>query len=328
MFLNISKSCRTRTIRNSRIHSHSLRHMLVQRYRMHGIGGFYIASVALLLGLVSVVSSPLMAQEDPSGEWAPPHRATLEDDNSAQIGDYTALPINDAARFHADMWEPVVELPENLCKQNGANHSWRGPLKIRIWKEADQETQQTIAYRMHIEYMGPETTIYMDGRAHPPDYAAHTFEGFSTGRWDGGMLAFTTDHLKADLIRWNGIASSDMATLSTHFLRHGNSLTVVVVLYDPLYLTEPLIHAFNLVYVPQQELAPYPCEPFDVGDLPKGVIPSHASLTNPFLNEFPARSGVPPEAARGGAETMYPEYIAKMKTMKKLPRITTKAAKP
>ena len=270
--------------------------------------------------LASFVSIPLTAQIDPSGEWAPPHKVFLEDDNG-DIGDYTALPINDAARFHADTWETLADLPENLCKQSGANHSWRIPLKIRIWKEVDRESQQIISYHTLIEHLGMEQTIYMDGRPHPPDYAGHTFQGFSTGRWDGGMLAFTTDHLKADLIRWDGIPSSDMATLSTHLLRHGNSLTVVVVLYDPLYLTEPLIHTFDLAYAPRQVLAPYPCEPFTVTDLPKGVIPSHVSGTNPFLDEFPARSGVPPEAARGGAETMYPEYIARMKTMKRLPRI-------
>ena len=285
------------------------------------MGSFQMVSVALLLALVSFASRPLMAQVDPSGEWTGQRYALLEDDNSAQIGDYTALPINEAARFHADTWEPVVELPENQCKQNGANHSWRGPLSIRIWKEVDRESQQAIAYHIHFGYMGAEQTIYMDGRPHPPGYAAHSFPGFSTGRWDGGMLAFTTDRLKADMIRWNGILSSDMATLSTHFLRHGNSLTVVVVLYDPVYLTEPLIHTFNLVYAPRQVLAPYPCEPFAASDVPQGVIPSHASGTNPFLDEFPARSGVPPEAARGGAETMYPEYIARMKTMKRPPRI-------
>ena len=34
---------------------------------------------------------------------------------------------------------------------------------------------------------------------------------------------------------------------------------------------------------------------------------------NPFLNEFADRYGVPFEATRGGAETMYPEYRKKMK---------------
>ncbi len=305
-----------------------LRRTVLRRSPLRGIGGFQIASVMFLLALACFVSRPLVAQVDPSGGWAPPHRVRSEDDGIAEISDYTGLPINDADQYHADNWEAVVDLPENLCKQNGANHSWRGPLPMRIWKEVDPQTQETIAYHTHIEYLGPEQTIYMDGRPHPPDYAAHTFAGFSSGRWDAGMLAFTTDHLKADLIRWNGIMSSDQATMSTHFLRHGNSMTVVVILYDPVYLTEPLIHDVHFVYAPQQVLGPYPCEPFDVGDLPKGVIPSHMPGTNPFLNEFPARYGIPPEAARGGAETMYPEFIAKMKTMKKLPRLTTQVAKP
>jgi hypothetical protein len=41
---------------------------------------------------------------------------------------------------------------------------------------------------------------------------------------------------------------------------------------------------------------------------------------NPFLQEFPAAHGIAPQAARGGAETMYPEYILKMKSMTLLPR--------
>ena len=28
-------------------------------------------------------------------------------------------------------------------------------------------------------------TIWMDGRPHPPEYAPHTFMGFSTGEWNG-----------------------------------------------------------------------------------------------------------------------------------------------
>lgn len=281
-----------------------------------------------MLALLLLLAPAVFAQQDPTGGWASVQRGRLEDDASAELGDYTGLPINDAARFRADTWASIIGLPENQCKQNSADHSWRGPLQLRIWKEVDTSTQEVVAYHTHIAYMGPEQTIYMDGRPRPSDYAAHTFQGFSTGRWEGDILAFTTDHLKQDLIRWNGITRSDQATLSTHLLRHGNYLTVVVVIYDPVYLTEPLIRAFDLASAPQQVMAPYPCEPFDETDLPKGVIPSHMPGTNPFLKEFPARYGIPPEAARGGAETMYPEFIAKMKTMEKLPRITTKADRP
>jgi hypothetical protein len=36
---------------------------------------------------------------------------------------------------------------------------------------------------------------------------------------------------------------------------------------------------------------------------------------NPFLNEFPDKRGIPREAARGGAETTYPEYVIKLKSL-------------
>ena len=93
-------------------------------------------------------------------------------------------------------------------------------------------------------------------------------------------------------------------------------------------LTEPFIRTTDFVYAPQQQMAPWPCEPVDEVDRPPGVIPHHLPGTNTFLNEFPAKYGIPPQAARGGAETMYPEYMLKMKTMAVLPRPQKKAAAP
>ena len=43
-------------------------------------------------------------------------------------------------------------------------------------------------------------------------------------------------------------------------------------------------------------------------DRPAGAIPHHLPGTNPFLEEFAKAHGVPIEGARGGAETLYPEY--------------------
>jgi hypothetical protein len=45
--------------------------------------------------------------------------------------------------------------------------------------------------------------------------------------------------------------------------------------------------------------------------------------TNDVLHEFATEYGIPLEAALGGVETMYPEYIKKMKTMTVAPRTTT-----
>jgi hypothetical protein len=160
----------------------------------------------------------------------------------------------------------------------------------------------------------------MDNHPHPPEYAAHTWQGFSTGRWEGNTLAVKTDHLKEGWIRRNGIPRSDRAVISTHLLRHDHYLTVVVLIYDPVYLTEPFIRSTDFVAAPQQKIAPYPCESVEEVERPAGTVPNHFPGTNPFLNEFPAGYGIPPQAARGGAETMYPEYKLKMKDMKLLPR--------
>jgi hypothetical protein len=103
---------------------------------------------------------------------------------------------------------------------------------------------------------------------------------------------------------------------------------VAVIVYDPVYLTEPFIRTTDFVYAPQQQMAPWPCEPVDEVDRPAGVIPHHLLGANTFLDEFPANYGIPPPATRGGAETMYPEYMIKMKTMPVLPRPPKKAATP
>jgi len=92
--------------------------------------------------------------------------------------------------------------------------------------------------------------------------------------------------------------------------------------------SEPFIRTSDFVYAPQQQMAPWPCEAVDEVDRPAGVVPHHLPGTNTFLNEFPANYGIPTQATRGGAETMYPEYMLKMKTMTVLPRPVKKAATP
>jgi hypothetical protein len=276
----------------------------------------------LLLLLLTLFARPTTAQMDPTGEWDNRfHEDEPERIPGPEIGDYLGLPINDAARLRGDTWvATLLELPENQCRPHPSDYAWRGPALLRIWKDTDPSTQQVTAYHTHISWQAPEQTIWMDGRPHPPDYAPHTWQGFSTGKWEGDILAVTTDHLKEGWIRRNGIPRSEKATVSTHIMRHGNYLTVAVVIYDPVYLAEPFIRTTDFVYNPQQRMDPYPCEAVNETDRKPGVVPAHLPGTNTFLTEFPANYGIPPEAARGGPETMYPEYIAKMKSMKTLPR--------
>jgi len=59
-------------------------------------------------------------------------------------------------------------------------------------------------------------------------------------------------------------------------------------------------------------IAPYPCQTVVEVDRPQGAVPHHLPGTNKFLSEFSSRNGVPYEATRGGAETMYPDYRQKL----------------
>ncbi len=283
-----------------------------------------VAAFLLLLSLWAGPSTQcLFGQQDPSGDWSP----RFDEDQrerlaGAEIGDYLGLPINDAARLRADSWDAaLVELPENQCRVHGSDYGWRGPSALHIWQEVDRATQKVIAYHTHLSAYGAEQTIWMDGRPHPPDYAAHTWAGFSTGEWDGDTLVITTTHLKENWLGLNGVPRSDMATARVHVMRHGNYLTVAVIMYDPVYLTEPFLRTIDFVYNPQQQMAPWPCESVDEVDRPPGVVPHHLPGENPFLDEFGMRYGVPLEATRGGAETMYPEYMLKLKNMKTPPRL-------
>ena len=283
-------------------------------------------AIAVLLTLAAVTPAivPARAQVMPNasgfdfaGEWAPRfHEDQPERIPGPEIGDYLGIPINEAARLHADSWDAsILTLPEHQCKPHPSDYSPRGPANLRIWKEIDTASQQLVAYHTHISWQAPERTIWMDGRPHPPEYAAHTWQGFSTGRWEGDMLSITTTHLKTGWIRRNGIPRSDRASVAEHLVRHGDYLTWIVVIDDPVYLTEPFIRTTNFVLDPHQQIAPYPCQVVEEIERPPGAVPHHLPGRNPFLAEFPARFGIPVEATRGGAETMYPEYQVKLKTM-------------
>ncbi len=270
---------------------------------------FWLCALLCVAGTV-----PVLAQIDLSGEWAPRfHEDQPERIPGPEIGDYLGLPINDAARFRADAWDAsLLTLPEHQCKPHPADYGPRGPANIRIWSEVDTPTQRIVAWHTHISWQAPERTIWMDGRPHPPAWAPHTWQGFSTGEWQGDILTVTTTHLKTGWIRRNGVPRSDSATLVEHWVRHDNQLTLVSIVNDPEFLTEPFIRTTDWELDPHQQIDPYPCESVVEVERPEGKVPHHLPGTNTFLSEFPERHNIPAAAARGGAETMYPEYMSNM----------------
>ncbi len=267
----------------------------------------------------------MYAQVDIAGVWqARVHEDFPERIPGPDLADYLGLPINDAARLRADSWDASqLTMPEFQCRPHPSDYGVRHS-NVQVWKEVDRDTQQLIAYHTHREWQAQERTIWMDGRPHPPEYAAHTWQGFSTAKWEGPMLTVTTTHLKESYIRRNGVPRSEKATVVEHWIRHGDYLTVAVIITDPVYLTEPFIRTSDYYNNTQYELPPYPCQYVTEVDRPVGVVPHHLIGQNPFIQEFAERYQLPLEPTRGGAETMYPEYQAKLKGMKALMQSTKK----
>ena len=202
------------------------------------------------------------AQVDFTGQWAPLYQEdTIERVPGPELGDYTGLPLTEAGRLRADSWDAdrISVVQEYQCRPHSADYGLRGLAPIRVWAEYDDATQRIVAFNVHIGAYKNKRTIYLDGRPHPPDYAAHTFQGFSTGVWEGNTLTITTTHLKANYLRRNGVPRSAKARLTEHWNVHGTYLTITSVLEDPVVLTEPLVRSQTWFLDPGQRAGLFPC---------------------------------------------------------------------
>jgi hypothetical protein len=286
----------------------------------------------LFAGLVAVVvmsmATPASAQIDISGEWAArgtedqPHRGP-----GAELGDYTGLPINAAARQKASVWDAsILSLPERMAQPHPAMYFMRGPgPNMRITKRVDPVTLQLVAYTLEGVFGRNDRVIWMDGRPHPSPNAEHTWDGFSTGRVEGSKLTITTTHMKWGVIQRNGVPASPKAVMTEHFVRHGDYLTLVTLVDDPVYLEEPFIRTSH--WVQSSGINPDARWLFEVveeTDVPRGWVPHWPIGTR--QDEFARRHGLPFEATQGGKETLYPEYVEKLKQMyANMPRATASA---
>ncbi|MGE0591889.1 MAG: hypothetical protein AB7G23_02050 [Vicinamibacterales bacterium] len=279
---------------------------------------------ALVLGAAMLLpAAPALAQFDFSGEWVTP-RAVIygrtlsqqfEDGpdraDGPEMGDYTGLPLNEFGRRKADAWSAsVLAQPERQGNPHPAQYSMRGGggPNLRIMKVIDPVTSAWIGLRMDGFYNGGNRTIWLDGRPHPGQYAEHLWSGFSTGVWQGHMLKVTTTHMKLGFLRRNGVPSSSRTTMTEYFVRHGTYLTVITILEDPDYLEDYFVRDVTLRWAPELVVGPPSIvDPSDeLGDKPLGWVPHNPPGTR--HTEFAERFGLPFEATRGGAETVYPEY--------------------
>ena len=270
-----------------------------------------------LLGMAALAQKPAQQSGiDLSGDWFTAGNVGTSAGAQVMLVEYEGIPVNEAGRLYALTWNSSqMTSRQQQCAQYDPTRLTHGGGNQRIWEDRDPITQRLIAMKLYGQITEGTRTIWMDGRPHPPAYAKHTFLGFSTGKYEGDVLTVYTTHIKRNWIRLNGQALSDETTLVEHFIRHGDRITYVTVLTDPVFLSEPLIRSTDMLRETRSpEAWLYAC---DDGEQVVGravdQTPHYLFGQNPYLHEYSDSRKVPLLAALGGADTMYPQFDTKLK---------------
>ena len=277
------------------------------RMRMAGVVLTGLAAVAFTLPAVAQGPRP----PDIAGEW---RLDSAEDPGQPPLADYLGLALNEAGRLRADTTpESIWGTPEYQCRPHSAPHQWRGVGGARILKDLDPLSREIVGFR--VQFMRSlDRPIYMDGRPHPPAWAPHSWSGFSTGEWVGQTLKVTTTHLKDGYLRRGGPQTSDMLTMTEFLTRHGDILSIVQVVDDPIYLDEPNVLSITYTYDPTAGPSTENCSGSSFaenGGRDRHWVPHFLPGQNSGIGEFIKKeSWIPLEPVRGGVRTIYPEYRA------------------
>jgi len=256
-------------------------------------------------------AAPAAAETDLTGYYRPiMHEDQPERGPGPDAGEYMGLPINDAMRSRANTWNAsLLTLPERQCIPHPSTYGFRGVGNLHISDVRDNGTQERIKFETHIVWEAQHREIWMDGRQAPPPNALHTWQGYSVGRWDGDVLEVKTTNLKPGWIRRNGLALSDKAVLTERFIKHGDFINHVMIVEDPVYLTEPMVKTNLFMAMSPPNMGAYPCRPAVEVPRPMGVVPHNPIHTEEGSQEFAKRYNLPIEGVRGGAETALPEFM-------------------
>jgi len=292
-----------------------------------------VAAVAALLRMPTSAQGPAPGgpvRTDIAGEWAvvtnedQPHRAP-----GPELGDYTGLPLNDADRQKAEAWDAtILSQPERQAQAHPVQYLMRGPQpNLRILKILDPITQVQVAYTIAGGFGRADRVVWMDGRNHPSDYSEHTWDGFSTGVWEDGVLVVTTTHMKQGVIQRNGSATSPYGVMTEHFFRHGLYMTSFFSVNDPIFLEEPMVRTHTWEWSPNQAMGlANAFESVDeLGDKPLGWVPFWPLGVH--QTEFGEAHNIPFKATQGGKENLYPEYMLKIEQFRKEEATAREAAK-
>ena len=285
--------------------SHAMHRQLVGAVRSIRIGSASRADTARRLGgavaLVVIVlwtPRPTFAQFEFTGSW---NNVGSEDfSNDSLPVDYMGLPLSDEGRARALTYsESRLGMIDHQCEAWPPTYLATGGFGLKVSRVTEPIRGATLSYMIDAWSDRAPTVIWMDGRPRPSKYAVHTRSGFTTGRWEGNTLVTYTTHMKTGNLRKTGPPISDEATMTTRYYRHGAILTMLSIIEDPYYLTEPMIwtKSYQLAEaeIPSQVLA---CITTFEGTTP-GDVPHYSPDANPFIDEMAKKHRLPREVVSG-----------------------------
>jgi hypothetical protein len=278
-------------------------------------------SAAACIGIAGFLTSqPAAAQSLIDGYWNPLlHQDAYPYAGGPDPGDFSGLPITEAARKVAQQYDPDEQtMPELQCRPFPATYGPRALSTMRVWETLDPETQEQTKIETWISFAAQHRVIWMPASNHPqpPASLPNTWQGYSTGKWAGNVLWVHTDHLKeAFLQRTDGLPLDDKTTMDERIFRYGDILVDIMMISDPQYLSRPFVYSKLYYRIPQGNMDPYPCSAHNQVPTPQGHVPMHLPFYTVTYNEAFMKKGIPLEAARGGEQTMFPEYQDYLKTL-------------
>ena len=269
-----------------------------------------------MLALI-LASMPAFAEIDLSGSWvAYLHEDALNRGSGPLPVDYLGLPLNDQGRTRALLYTASqISMPERQCLYYTSEYLPMGPFGFKMWNETEPINGRTVAWHLSGTNDRAPMTIWVDGRPDDSKYDIHPIGGYGTGAWEGEVLKAKITHMKAGYIWRNGSPTSDQASITFHFIRHGDMMVVISELVDPVYLSEPFVVSRNYMLSNTNIIRPIdtPCVPGEEATRAPGEVPHYQPGKNPFVGEMTKAYNIPQEAVLGGAETMYPAYRKKLK---------------
>ena len=121
---------------------------------------------------------------------------------------------------------------------------------------------RVVAFQMSGTVDRPPHTIWMDGRPHPSKSRAAHRRRLHDRPVGGQHARRARPRTSTTGIVWrNGVPHSDQATMTEPYVRHGNILTVTMIVEDPVYFEEPFIRNASFEFDPAGRVLPEPCEP-------------------------------------------------------------------